>query len=104
MRFTALKLKRWIVELHQTTASAYQIMVHLGAYGDAPILNCWKVMPKHNKNSVLFKCNNCNYEEFIPKDVIEFFDVVDPSIQGAPPVFQCQHCSRIMFPVDKKAI
>jgi len=59
-------------------------------------------MTKRIKNSVLFKCNTCNFEEFIPKDVIEFFDVVDPDIQGSPPTFQCQLCIGIMFPDDLK--
>jgi hypothetical protein len=55
------------------------------------------------KYAVLFVCNTCNFEEFIPKDVIEFFDVVDPDIQGAPPTFQCQQCVGIMFPADYKS-
>ena len=54
----------------------------------------------NKKQSVLFVCNNCNFEEYIPKDVIDFFDVVDPDIQGAPATFQCQHCIGIMFPDD----
>ena len=56
------------------------------------------------KQSVLFMCNNCNFEEYIPKDVIEFFDVVDPDFHGAPTTFQCQQCIGIMFPADYNSI
>ena len=61
-------------------------------------------MAKHSHSPVLFICSNCKFEEFIPQDVLEFFDVVDPDIHGAPPTFQCQLCVGIMFPDDFKEL
>jgi hypothetical protein len=52
------------------------------------------------KHSALYVCNTCNFEEDIPNDVLEFFDVVDPDFKGAPPTFQCQQCIGIMLPAD----
>ena len=41
---------------------------------------------------VLFKCNNCNFEEQIPKEVVDYFDIIDGGDPSVPPRFNCQTC------------
>ena len=43
--------------------------------------------------TVLFKCNNCNAEERIPKDVVDYFDIMDGGDPSVPPRFDCQSCN-----------
>ena len=59
-------------------------------------------MSDNSDSTTLFICNTCNFEEFIPQDVLVFFDVFDPVFHGAPPTFQCHQCNGIMFPHDTK--
>lgn len=56
---------------------------------------------KSSKHSdfVLFKCSKCNSEENIPKNVVDFFDVMDEGDSSVPPKFSCQKCSAEMLPV-----
>jgi len=49
-------------------------------------------MPKTNDSSVLFRCTTCNFEELIPKDVVDFFDIMDGGNPSFPPRFDCQTC------------
>lgn len=54
---------------------------------------------KPNDNFVLFKCSACHFEENIPKEVVDFFDVMDDGDSSVPPKFACQKCSAEMTPV-----
>jgi hypothetical protein len=59
-------------------------------------------MPKQKKpnaSTVLFRCTKCNFEEFIPKDVVDYFDIMDGGDPLVPPRFDCQSCSGKMQPV-----
>ena len=50
-------------------------------------------MPKNNPSTVLFRCTTCNFEEKVPKDVVDFFDIMDGGDPSFPPRFDCQSCS-----------
>jgi len=52
-----------------------------------------------NGSPVLFRCTACNFEEFIPKDIVDYFDIMDGGDPTFPPRFDCQRCSGKMQPV-----
>lgn len=41
---------------------------------------------------IRFRCTSCNFEEFIPQDVVAFFDVFDDGDSSVPPKFDCTSC------------
>ena len=57
-------------------------------------------MAKRKKNKkcnttnalILFKCTKCNFEEQIPKEVVDYFDIMDGGDPSVPPRFSCQAC------------
>lgn len=59
-----------------------------------------KAKDKEQQNKILFVCNSCGKEEFIPKDVVEYFDTMDDGDIFAPPTFSCENCSGIMYPKE----
>ncbi len=56
-----------------------------------------------NKNSsqIEFICPVCKTREFIPRDVVEFFDNVDSYgvDTSIPPRFDCKNCNGKMVPI-----
>ena len=50
-------------------------------------------MAKSKDKTVLFRCTTCNFEERIPKDVVDYFDIIDAGDPTFPPMFDCQGCS-----------
>jgi hypothetical protein len=52
-----------------------------------------------DKQPILFRCTGCNFEELIPKDVVDFFDIMDGGDASIPPRFDCQFCCGKMQPV-----
>lgn len=52
---------------------------------------------KTNDSLILFRCTTCNFEELIPKDVVDFFDIMDGGDPSLPPRFDCQACSSGMM-------
>jgi uncharacterized Zn finger protein len=58
----------------------------------------FKRKPKPNPPSYLYECDACGFTEDIDKEVIDYFDEVDPGLPGQPPTFQCQKCPGIMHP------
>jgi len=56
-------------------------------------------MSKNSVSPVLFRCITCNFEEYIPKEVVDFFDLMDGGDPSVPPRFDCQSCSGKMQPV-----
>jgi hypothetical protein len=42
---------------------------------------------------VLFRCTTCGFEELIPKNVVDYFDVMDGGDPTFPPRFDCQGCA-----------
>ena len=51
------------------------------------------------EDNCLYLCELCGAQEHIPKDVLEYFDEVDPGLPGQPATFACQSCSGIMYPL-----
>lgn len=58
-----------------------------------------KDRPKSKDDSCLYQCELCGAGEQVPKDVLEYFDEVDPGLPGQPATFQCESCLGIMYPV-----
>lgn len=54
---------------------------------------------EESKKSVRFKCPKCGSEENIPKDVVDYFDIMDGGDPLVPPRFDCQRCDGLMEPV-----
>lgn len=54
---------------------------------------------KSTGSPILFRCISCGFEENIPKDVIDFFDIMDGGDPLVPPMFNCQKCSGLMEPL-----
>ena len=52
-----------------------------------------------SEDSCLYQCELCGVQEEIPKDVLEYFDAIDPGLPGQPATFQCQSCPGIMYPL-----
>jgi hypothetical protein len=48
---------------------------------------------KNNQSNVLFRCVKCNFEEQIPKEVVDYFDIMDGGDPSFPPRFDCQACN-----------
>jgi hypothetical protein len=53
---------------------------------------------KAGNGSCLYQCKLCGAKEQVPKDVLEYFDAVDPGLPGQPATFACQACPGIMYP------
>jgi hypothetical protein len=53
-----------------------------------------------NNEAIRFRCPKCNSEEWIPKEVVDFFDIMDAGDPTVPPRFDCQSCPGKMEPVD----
>ena len=53
----------------------------------------------YNSKSILFRCLMCNTDERIPKEVVDFFDIMDAGDSSVPPRFDCQACPGKMQPV-----
>jgi len=59
-----------------------------------------KQSKSNNSEAILFRCVKCKSEEWIPKDVVDFFDIMDTGDPTVPPRFDCQSCSGKMEPVQ----
>ena len=55
---------------------------------------------KPTEDSCLYQCELCGTQEHVPKDVLEYLDVIDPGLPGQPATFQCQFCPGIMYPLS----
>jgi hypothetical protein len=51
------------------------------------------------EGSCLYQCELCGFQEQVPKDVLEYFDAIDPGLPGQPATFGCQNCPGIMYPL-----
>ena len=56
-------------------------------------------MAKLKDELILFRCTACNFEERIPKSVVDYFDIMDGGDPSFPPRFDCQNCPGKMSPV-----
>lgn len=48
---------------------------------------------------ITYKCPKCNFKEDIPKEVVDYFDIMDAGDPTVPPRFDCQQCEGKMIPV-----
>ena len=55
----------------------------------------WKI----NDGQVSYRCSQCNTNEGIPADVVNFLDVIDPGDPSVPPRFRCEKCGGEMLTV-----
>lgn len=55
-----------------------------------------KVIETIKEELILYKCTECEIEEFIPRDVVEMFDEIDDENIYEPPTFSCEVCGGIM--------
>ncbi len=53
---------------------------------------------------VRFVCLQCNVEEDIPKEVVEYCDVMDDGDISIPPRFSCEKCGGEMIPKKYKGV
>jgi len=51
------------------------------------------------EDNCLYQCELCAVQEQVPKDVLEYFDAIDPGLPGQPATFACQSCPGIMYPL-----
>jgi hypothetical protein len=49
---------------------------------------------------VTYRCLQCNTEEEIPEEVVQYFDLVDPGDPTVPPRFACEKCGGEMRPKE----
>lgn len=49
-------------------------------------------MQKKDDSAILFRCTTCDFEESIPKDIVDFFDIMDGGDPSFPPRFDCKAC------------
>ena len=53
---------------------------------------------------IRFRCTSCNFEEYFPQDVVEFFDDFDDGDPDFPPRFDCSSCDfGLMQPIYFKS-
>jgi hypothetical protein len=58
-----------------------------------------KVKKTIDKPTVKYICPSCKTTENIPKDVVDYFDIIDGGNPLFPPRFDCENCTDKMTPV-----
>lgn len=54
---------------------------------------------KASKAGMLYTCPQCQHEELIPQDVLEYFDLMNPpTLFSGSHQFTCEKCEGIMSP------
>jgi hypothetical protein len=48
---------------------------------------------------VKYICRNCKREEDIPREVVEYNDIIDDGDISVPPMFDCEECGTPMEPL-----
>lgn len=57
-----------------------------------------------NKSMVRFICLQCNIEEDIPEEVVQYCDAMDDGDIEVPPRFSCKNCGGEMVPQKYKGV
>ena len=57
-----------------------------------------------SQSKVRFVCLQCNVEEDIPEEVVEYCDAMDDGDLEVPPRFSCEKCGGEMVPKKYKGI
>jgi len=60
--------------------------------------------PNNSRLTVRFICLQCNIEEDIPKEVVEYCDAMDDGDTTVPPRFSCENCGGEMIPKKYKGV
>jgi hypothetical protein len=55
------------------------------------------------KSSYTYRYTQCQCKEDIPRDVVDFFDAMDPGDPCVPPRFRCESCGGVMLPIQSRA-
>lgn len=58
----------------------------------------------NNKSTVRFICLQCNIEEEIPQEVVEYCDAMDDGDIEVPPRFSCENCGGEMIPKKHEGV
>jgi hypothetical protein len=53
---------------------------------------------------VKFVCLDCQVEEDIPRDIVEYCDAIDDGDIDVPPRFSCENCEGEMIPKNYKGV
>ena len=54
-----------------------------------------------SNETVKFKCKKCNFEEDVPKNIVDMLDESDGGDPNYPPRFSCERCNGgLMYPVN----
>lgn len=56
------------------------------------------IVKKETTEGILYICKACGTEEYVPEDVVEYFDIMDDGDMSEPPTFSCENCGAIMRP------
>ena len=57
-----------------------------------------------SQSKVRFICLQCNVEEDIPEEVVEYCDAMDDGDLEVPPRFSCEKCGGEMIPKKYKGV
>ena len=57
-----------------------------------------------SQSKVRFVCLQCNVEEDIPEEVVEYCDVMDDGDLEVPPRFSCERCGGEMVPKKYRGV
>ena len=57
-----------------------------------------------SQSKVRFVCWQCNVEEDIPEEVVEYCDAMDDGDLEVPPRFSCEKCGWEMVPKKYKGV
>jgi len=55
-------------------------------------------------SEVLYRCPSCGAEEYIPKNVVMEFDILDGGDTSVSPRFKCEKCPADMEPVYYESV
>jgi hypothetical protein len=55
---------------------------------------------KDTEQTITYHCLQCDTEEEIPKEVVEYFDLMDSGDPSVPPRFSCERCGGEMRPKE----
>jgi transcription initiation factor IIE alpha subunit len=63
-----------------------------------------KAKIKKEQEGILYICTECGEKEYIPEDVVDYFDIMDDGNISEPPTFSCQKCESIMRPKHYRGV
>lgn len=70
----------------------------------AKIKNHRKLEKQYDKETVRFRCLECDVEEDIPTSVVEMLGFEDAGDISVPPRFDCEICDGLMEPIHYTSV